>query len=444
MSINDIVAVSVVANTATPSAPGFGVPLFAASKVPAAFTNRVRTYGSTAAMTTDGWLVSDPAYIWASSVFAQNPRVPNVKIGRRALPPTQTIKLKCLSATTGDVYSITLVTPGGVSTIITYTVPGASTTTTVATALAALIAAVSGFATTASAVDTITIASPATPTLNRFRLWSRINLYLTDATANPGIATDLAAILVEDPNWYGLSIDSQSKAEIAAAAVWTEANKKLFVVQSSEADVADSTETTLNIASVVKAAAYRYTGVVYGGKDTMGYSGGALQGNRFAGTPTPGNETWSYKTLAGVLADNLNATEYATILAKNATTYQQVANINVTEGTKVGSGEHIDIVRGVDWLSSNCQVRTYALFVNSSKVPYTQKGAALVGGAVQSALNDAEKSLLLTPGSSQVQVPDVSTIDSITKGNRLLPNLAATGQLAGAIETASISVTVTL
>ena len=444
MAIGDIVSVAIAASTATPTQPGFGVPLIAVQKVPAAFTNRVRTYSSVTAMTSDGWLTTDPAYVAASAAFASTPRPPNVKIGRRALTNSQVIKLKCLSATQGDTYSITLVTPAGVSTTISYTVPGAATTTSVATAILALINAVAGFSGSTSAVDTITVASPTAGLLNRYKNWTRTNLYLTDATTNPGLATDLAAIAVEDSNWYGLSIDSQSKAEIAAAAVWAETNKKLFVVQSYEADVADSTETTTNIASVVKTAAYRYTGVVFSGKDTQAYTGLALQGNRFAGTPTPGNETWTYKTLAGVAADTLSATEYGAILGKNATTYQTVAGINITEGAKVGSGEHVDVVRGFDWLTATMQVRTFALFVNSPKVPYTQKGAATVGGVMQSALNDAEKSLLLTPGSSAVQVPDVSAIDSVTKGNRILNSIAFTGQLAGAIETASITGTLSL
>lgn len=443
MALSDFVTISIVAATATPTQQGFGIPLIAAQKVPAAFTNRVRTYSNLPAMVTDGFLTTDPAYLAAASIFAQTPRPPNVKIGRRALQTTQVVKLKCLSATQGDVYKITLVTPAGVATTITRTVPAASSTTAEATAILALINAVSGFSGSTSATDTITIASPTAGTLNSYRNWTS-NFYLTNTSTNPGIATDLAAILAEDSNWYGLTIDSESKAEIAAAAVWAESNKKLFVCQNSESDVADNTETTNNIASVVKTAAYRYTAVLYDGNNTASYSGAAWQGNRFAGTPTPGNETWAYKTLAGIAADPLTGTQITAIKSKNAAFYNTEAGINVTQNGKVGSGEYIDVVRGVDWLNSTMQTRAFALLVNSPKVPYTQKGASMVGGVIQSALNDAEKYGLLTLGSSSVQVPDVTTIDSVTKGSRSLTGVQFTGQLSGAIESMTISGTVTL
>src|SRR5574338_1651735 len=137
MSIDDFVSVAVTSATSSPKRQGFGTPLIAAQNVPAGFVNRVRAYADEASMVADGFSVNDPAYLAAAEAFAQTPRPPKVKIGRRANKTTQSIKLKCLSATQNDTYSIDVITPAGTKTTITRTVPASSTTTAEATASAA-------------------------------------------------------------------------------------------------------------------------------------------------------------------------------------------------------------------------------------------------------------------------------------------------------------------
>jgi hypothetical protein len=326
MSIDDFVSVAITSASASPTKPGFGVPLIMAQNVPAGFVNRVRSYTDLPSMVTDGFTVNNPAYLAASNAFAQSPRPPRIKVGRRALKTTQSVKLKCLSATQGDTYSIVLVSAAGVSTTITRTVPGSSTAVAEATAIAALIAAVSGFGATNSATDTITVtATGGAGFLNRFKNWTS-NFTLTSNEADPGIATDLNAVIVEDNDWYGLNLDSASKAEIVAAAAWAESNKKFFLQHTSDGDVGDGAVST-DVMSQVKAAAYRYTGLLYNGNDTQGYSGFGLQGLRFAGTPIPGNETYALKTIAGITVDRLTQTFIDQVKTKLGMVYVTVAAV---------------------------------------------------------------------------------------------------------------------
>jgi len=432
MSINDIISSSTTVSSASVQQEGFGVPLILAQEVPVAFTNRVREYSSLAEMVSDGFLTTKAPYLAASRIFGQSPAPSSVKIGRRALQSTKTIKLKCLSAVVGAKYIFDVVYQGTVSTI-EYTVTS-GTTTNVATDIAALVDPLAGVGAT-SATDTVTISSAAGSLFSIRNWWDtdRQNIYLTDTTADPGIATDLAAVALEDDDWYGLTIDSESKAEILAAAAWAEAAKKLFTPQTSESTAADNTVTNDVIASV-QTAAYRQTHVIFNNTDTMGFAGAAEQGVSFGGTPVPGKETWALKQLAGVSANKLTSTMRSTILGKNGTTYTRVKGRNVTEGGKVGSGEHVDVIRALAYNDDQVQTRLFRVEVSLPKVPYTQKGVGILASELSSTLVDSEAASIFAPGSTFVVQPKVATASPVDKQNRLLKGLDWGGTLDGAIE----------
>jgi hypothetical protein len=66
-------------------------------------------------------------------------------------------------------------------------------------------------------------------------------LAIDDRTADPGLAADLTAVRAEDDDWYALLLDSNSRAEILAAAAIVESldPRKLLVAQSSDAGCLD-------------------------------------------------------------------------------------------------------------------------------------------------------------------------------------------------------------
>lgn len=423
MSLDDLVNVSISASSSTPSKPGFGTILIAAQKVPVAFTSRARTFASLKEMTDFGFLTTDPAYLAASAAKAQNPAITNFKVGKRLLPCTQTIVLTCMSAVEGDVYNLSVAGHA-----ITYTVLSSATPTTVATAISALIDALSEVSSTHS-TSHITVTAPA-GTLFDVKGWSD-NLQLRDTTTDPGIATDLAAILTADANWYGLALDSQSPAETLAAAAWVEANKKVFAANTSDFDCTDSNSTT-DIMFAVKAAAYARTGVLYSRSQLLSYSGCAWTGKQFAGYQ-PGQDTWAYKTLAGVTVDALTGSDRAAILGKNGNTYEQVSNVNITNYGTTGSGEYFDITRFIDWLRAEIQFRLYAALVANKKISYTDAGIDYISSIIGSALEAGVENDGLVKGTTFVTTPKVGDIDSATKATRVLSGVKFGGQLQGAV-----------
>lgn len=444
MSLDDLINMTIVADTTSPTRPGFATIAILASIVPATFpSNASRTYKSLSEMIDAGFLTSMPAYKIASKIFSQKTRVSKVKVWKRSLPPVQTVNLKVTSAVQGDVYTITVN-----GSVLSYTVLAAATTTTVATAIELLIEAVAGVDSTSS-TDTIIVtkdvASPA-GTLVQFSNWSS-NFQLTNVTSNPGIATDLAALQTADADWYGLALDSTSNAEIVAAAAWVEANKKLFPTSSSDYGCTDVAVTT-DAMSMVKAAGYARTAVLYNGNDTMGYSGASWMGGRFPFPP--GSYTWAYKAIVGASPDALTGGQMDAIESKNGNTYTTIAGVPITLFGTTGSGEYIDITQFIDWLRSEIQIRVFARLAALPKVAFTDLGVDLILSEILGALNAGVKAGGLdagngidipAPSASGPRVADVAAVD---RAARHLTGVKFGGRLAGAIHTLDINGTLSV
>jgi hypothetical protein len=545
VSLESIVDVSITSATAAPTREGFGTPLVAAALVPFGATSgeRSRTYSGTQAMLAEGYTTAHPAYRAAAVIFSQVPRVPALKVGRRALPPTQVIDLTPASPSTGLLYTLEIAGAEA-----SYTALGGDDLAAVCTALAAAINAVAGEdvdaitsgastagtqtltsftgviggtlmdpprvltftfssstdwdATTitvtgkdwygATQTETFAIPNNGNATVVGTKLFSKVTqvsipaqtgtggtftmgvrkrftavgssgtkvavtaafagmiipyaaigtatLSVKDATSDPGVAADLGAINGADNDWYGLVLDSNSEAEVDAAAAWAEANGKLFAPQSADTLIADS-GTTTDVASDLKAAGYgRTTGWYHPDIATLtSWMGAGILGNRLP--DDPGSDTWAFKTVRGVSSYALTETQKTNIHAKNWGTYTVIAGIAVTEEGKVSLGEFVDIVRGLDWLRARLRERVFGLLVRNKKVPYTDAGIALVAGEVLAGLRVAANAPynLLVESSIAVRAPRASEVSANDKAARLLPGVEFEATLQGAIHAVRIT-----
>lgn len=442
MSLDDLVSVTIIADTTSPTRPGYGTIAVLASKVPSTFPgNNTVLYKSLTEMTDDGFATTDPAYKCVSAIFSQKTRPASVKVWKRSLPPTHEMTLKCLSAIEGDVYDIKVEDDD-----ITYTVPSSATTSSVASAIESLIDAVTGVDTSV-ATDTITVTATAgAGVLIRLRNWSS-NFELQDTTSDPGVATDLAALLVADSDWYGLQLDSNSEDEIGEAAEWVEANQRLFVPHTCDTLCLDS-GTSTDVMSDIMAAGYARTGVIYNGNDTQSYAGAAWMGGRFPFQP--GSYTWMFKRLGGVTVDALSGGDVAAVEDKNGNTYTTVAGVPMTARGTSGSGEFLDITQFIDWLRSEIQIRVFSRLVNLPKIPYTDLGVDIVINEILGALKAGVAAGGLDPGNGlepdqggipapTASAPKVADISTVDRAARHLPDVKFSGRLAGAIHTLSIS-----
>jgi hypothetical protein len=266
------------------------------------------------------------------------------------------------------------------------------------------------------------------------------NLSLFDATADSGIAADLAQILVADRDWYGLALDSNGAAEIEAAAAWAESQTHVqFVAQTPDTAVSDTT----SVADVTSVGAYLKSHTYYRsvpwfhpniGTDFLAAAilASSLQ-------ETPGSATLAYKTLAGVSAYPLTSAQEANLRAKNVNRYVTIARIDSTLDGVTAAGEWADVIRFRDWQISDIQLSVFATFANNRKVPFTNPGAEIVSGAVRASLarGVAATGLSATPKPT-VTAPDVETLDATVRQTRRLPNVKFSARLAGAIQAVDI------
>ena len=436
MSLEDIVTVSITAQTTTVSRLGFGTPLIA--RCHNVFPDVVREYKSLAAMSDDGWLPTDPAVLIATKIAAQNPKPAKWKIGKRTNFFTQEVQITPINTDEFFGYAFDIVV-GTTTTAISYTNGGAETVATICTALHALINAVAGITSTDNTTDVSVETDTAGDLVDYAGFDKPDDFTFKDITADPGIAADLASIESADPDgWYALILDSNSEAEINASAAFVEARKKIFITNTTDSDVIDNVVTT-DVMSDLQSFAYARTAIIYSQARLLNWSGAAWAANRLPSDP--GSSTWAFKTLASVQVDsNLSGGQSSVIESKGGNTYRTIAGVNVTTFGITASGEYVDITRFIDWLDARIKERIFGVLANNAKVPYTDVGVDLMRGQVLAQLQQGiTAGGLAADPAPTVQAPLVADIDPADKAGRNLPDITFQATLAGAIHQLEIS-----
>ncbi len=438
MPLSDLVTVNITTSSAAPTREGFGVPLIAALVSSSIIPGRTLAFASLTEMVSAGFAVGDPAYLCASKVFSQNPSVSTVKVGKRVHSFTSLVKLTCagIASTLNYVFTVG-------STKFTVAGTGSANGDAAAITTAVGSSVTNCVASNSSSPDVLlSMTAGKLVDVKPDTAHMKVTETTTDAGGSSGIADDLAAIAAVDNDWYGLLLDSNSPAEIAAAAAWVEANgPKLFVTNSIDSAIYDGSSTT-DIAYVMKGL-YARTALLFSGSQLLSYSGAAWMGNRFPFDP--GSDTWAFKTLAGVPADNLSSGQIHAIEAKNANVYTPLAGLNVTQFGKTTSGEFIDVTRFVDWLRAELQVQIFGVMANNPKIPFTDAGIdtirATIAGVLQEGIDAGGLAKLPAP---IIVTPTAASVNAIDKAARNLPNVKFSATLAGAIHSLVINGTLSV
>lgn len=429
-ALDQIVNVQITQETQAVPQAGFGIPLIVG---PTGFDNSdvLRYYSSPQAMLADGFTTSDPEYIYAVEAFEQALSPTQVGIGKRttAVAQVDTLAVSTLSTTHLYTLQIDLV-------VVSYQAVGGDTQQVILAGLLADIATVfpSGAPVTgvvtgtgSGALLTLTASVPGNGVS-----YSAIDADLTHVavTPNHGIADDLLAI-IDVPNignlWYGLALCSNTDADILQAASFIETLQKIFIAAS--ADSAIATTSTTDLASILHGKGYKRTALVFSlASANMGMDAAWLGGQL---PQVPGASTWKFKQLAGISPDSYTAAKKAILTGvpgistgKTVNIYETVGGVNITEEGWMVGGQFIDITVGIDWLVSTMQANVYANLVNNPKIPYTDKGVAVIKAAVQQTLkqgSDEGGTGLIDATSISISVVPVSSIPANTRAERILP-----------------------
>lgn len=268
-----------------------------------------------------------------------------------------------------------------------------------------------------------------------------LNLAIKDATADPGLAADLDAILAANADWYGLLLDSQGYAEVATAstgaAAWTEANKRLLVVQTADGLVLSAASIT-DLGYVLKAAGYARTSFIYTPGLYTEWHAAAWMGERLPAEP--GSDTWAFKQLRGVSSYELTDTQRDALEGKNGNHYLTAGGNAITYPGKSASGEWLDVTRFIDWLKARMRERIFGVQLNGPKIPFTNAGIGRIVTEVRAQLEDGRTVGGIDPDVPfTVTAPLASEVSSADRAARVLSGVEFNAKLAGAIHQLEIS-----
>jgi hypothetical protein len=270
-------------------------------------------------------------------------------------------------------------------------------------------------------------------------------LIIDPYTASATVTADLTAIAAVNNDWYALASTTRDTPTVKLIAAWVEARVKLYGIASDNANiinVASGVDTT-SIAAFLNINGYVRSFVIYHQDSQDDFPECAWFG---AALPLqPGSETWMFKNLKTIPYSNLTTTQETNAFDKACNTYEYVGGVGITQQGTVAQGEYIDIIRGVDWLTSTIQSYVYSVLVNNPKVPYTDAGIAQIEGEVRRALQlGVDNNFIAADPAYTISVPRASAVAPIDKTNRILKNVRFQATLAGAIHATQITGTVSV
>jgi len=463
--INEIVDISITRDTQVIDIVNFNKVLLLTDEKP--FFDRVRTYYSLNAMQTDGIVESGVTYKAAQAFFSQNPRPTQIVLGHRNRTGSE-ITLAESAIKNSTSYSITVLPKDG--TVGTaQTVSFTSSATAEADKPAAIDAIFTGLKVAIDAnsliTDVVTVVQSGTLATTKFSLTqvATKEYAITGVTngllevASTGMetaATAIAAVRAVNDNWYALGATTRDAADQLTIAALIETTKKFYFCGTQHADslnvVNDTTAATADdIAGKVFEVKYDRTGVVYSATADSTYLDMAIMGKKMLSIP--GATTWKFTTVAGVVPDNLTATQSLTIRNKNGNTYEGISGVNIAREGTVGSGEFIDIIHGADELHARLQTEIFRALVTTanrgSKIPLTEQGIGVLKGIVTTEIKRSQQQGFISPfltRTSDAGRPETikafevkaGLVQDMTANDRALrnsPTISFVAALAGAV-----------
>ncbi|XAO54235.1 tail sheath protein [Yersinia phage vB_YenM_P778] len=445
-----IVKVNITLNTSGSSREGFGLPLFIAATD--AFEERVRGYTSLEDVAED-FAVTEATYKAAQALWSQTPKVTQLYVGRRNL---QYILNIAAAPTTNQQYVMTLTGANGAATSYFYTAIAGATAADVfqsfktdieadATFNNIVVVTLSGTgAGTAMMVD----LKNADTGYAKVTIPSNSDVQMSKTAAENGAAA-LTRIEKYNDEWYFVTSDDRTTQGVQSLAREVEARTKIFFTASADPLALEGTNIELATDIPAFLANNKMSRTVCLWHQTSGTAFPELAYIAYGAPYDAGSISWGNALLTGTDYSRqptnnrpLTSTQKAALETRNCNYIDYDGGLNVVRHGKVGSGEWIDIIRGVDWLQYELTTSLRTLLVNQKggKITYDDTGITRVRQVIESALQRAVTRRFLE--SFVVTVPRSLDVSIEDKRARILAGVKFTGILSGAINDVTLDGTV--
>lgn len=208
-------------------------------------------------------------------------------------------------------------------------------------------------------------------------------------------------------NWYGLDMTTaNNNADVAdsdhlaiAGYIEGDSNRHLYGLTTSEASALNTNDVT-SVGALLKALGYNRT--FYQWSSQNAYASCSIFGRGVTVNFNNQNSTitFMWKQEPGVVAENLNSTQSASLDANNYNYFAAMNNnTSITVNGTVASGHFIDEIWNSDWFGSTIQTAVYnLLFTTPTKIPQTDAGMNMIATTIESVCKQAVLNGFLAPG----------------------------------------------
>ena len=277
------------------------------------------------------------------------------------------------------------------------------------------------------------------------------------------MADQMDLIKTYDNGWYFVVIDAALRDDAAVQGLieWTEANNKLAIIDSNDADMTDPGDTA-NIAASNKGEVER-SAVFYHpfAAEYPAVSLAAYMATRDFDQADSAYTT-KFKALPGISPSNLasadvNAVTGFTPGLGQAISTGHLANVYVNvggqfmvaEGSVLRPNVFLDEIHASDWIIARTEEEILSILLNNARVPYTDEGMQQIASACRLVMqraviagivaNDLDPLTGDYAPAYTITVPSVFDVPESQRKARIAPAIAVTFRYAGAVHFTSVN-----
>lgn len=368
MAYNDkVVDVTVALGTQPIDTVGFETPMFLA--IHNVFPQRFRAYTELDQLVEDGFAPGSPAHAFATKAFAGTFRPQYLMVGRQGFTGTTVDFTGQTNTDPENPVAINVVTGSYIASVIV-AVTGASTPSSIATSLAASLNADATLTTVLTASATAGVVTITPKTDGVFSVGADSGNMVVTNTTDETVSAVLPQILTATENWYFLSTEQHTNAAILAAAAFASANYKLHVYSTDDELV--KTAGSNSIANQLKALQYDTSIGMYDPLADTAFPEGGIIGAMASNDPSYGDSI-HLKTMEGVIAPTLSATDRMEIWSQNLNFYRMINGVGSFYEGKCASGNYVDVVRFGHWLKFRTEESVFGYMSRRSNLGLSMK-----------------------------------------------------------------------
>tara|TARA_R110002167_G_scaffold25346_1_gene88091 strand:- start:2725 stop:4215 length:1491 start_codon:yes stop_codon:yes gene_type:complete len=315
---------------------------------------------------------------------------------------------------------------------------------------------ISGVTAGASGSITFAVDSDASLALGLTAASAKLSQGLAAETAVDGLAANLSAgkefigLVTHKKfrDYTGGAFASGNSAEDIG--VWAEGAKKIFCNTTN--DLTTLTASATNTVSALKGRTLRFTLSTFS-RDVNSYPSASVFGRAASVnfSAIGSTITLNLKQMPTIKAEDLTPSEFANMTSYNCSAVVQIGkSVNAYTSSRMASGSWLDTTHGLLWLENRCEVDMFnLLYVNNTKVPFTQSGINTTVAVLERSLQAAVRNGLAAPGylPDGTYLPEGFIVNSVAladvpssdKGNRVYAGLSFKMVGAGALHEVEVS-----